>query len=133
MYSLLQERNQIKALSLQALLIGISSFSTEGFVEFLVKEKRIFPESFVLESIIFLTVWFGLDLFISSILRSKSLLQSFTNQTVAKHCLTTLAVAWIIAAVFFKFYSFILEFSAMLVLWFLLDFLSRKVSRKTLY
>jgi hypothetical protein len=131
MYSLLRERNQFKNLALQSLLIGTAGFTTEKIVEVLVEEKQIFPESFALESIIFLTIWFGLDLFASSILRSRSFLQSFTNQVVARHCLTSLAVSWIVAAVFFKFYSFVLELSMMLGLWLLLDFLSSKVGRKT--
>lgn len=131
MYSLLRERNQFKDLALQSLLLGFSGFITEKFVEILVEEKGILPESFALESIIFLTIWFGLDLFACSILRSRSLLQSFTNQVVARHCLTTLAISWIVAAVFFKFYSFVVELSMMLGLWLLLDFLSSKVGRKT--
>ena len=131
MYSLLRERNQFKELALQALMVGISGFTTEKFVESLVEEKNLFPESFALESIIFLTIWFGLDLFICSILKSKSFLQSFANQGVAKHCLITLSITWVIAALFFRFYSFILESSAMLGLWFLLDFLSNKVKWKT--
>jgi hypothetical protein len=131
MYSLLRERNQFKDLALQSLLLGISSFITEKFVEILVEEKEIFPESFVLESIIFLTIWFSLDLFVCTILKAKSFLQSFTNQGVARRCLTTLAISWIVAAVFFKFYSFVLELSMMLGLWILLDFLSSKVGRKT--
>ncbi len=130
MYSLLQERNQFKYLVLQVLLLGISGFVTEKFVEILVEEKHLFPESFALESIIFLTIWFGLDWAACSILGFKSFLQSFMDRRIAKRGLTTLAIAWLIAALLFRFYSFVVEFSAMLTLWLILDFLGSKVSRK---
>jgi hypothetical protein len=131
MYSLLRERNQFKNLALQSLLIGTAGFTTEKIVEVLVEEKQIFPESFALESIIFLAIWFGLDLFVCSILRSRSFLQSFTNQVVVRQCLASLAISWLIAAVFFRFYSFVLELSMMLGLWLLLDFVSSKIAGKS--
>lgn len=130
MYTLLQERNRIKDFAQQVFLLGIAGFTTEKFVEILVKEKSIFPESFALESIVFLTIWVGLDFFLCSILKSRSFLKSFTNQVVAGRCLTTLAIAWGFAAILFKFHSFVLEFSAMLGLWFLLDFLVSKMNRR---
>jgi len=130
MYTLLQERNRIKDLAQQGFLLGIAGFTTENFVEILIKEKSIFPESFALESIVFLTIWVGLDLFLCSILKSRSFLKSFTDQVVAGRGLTTLAIAWGFAAIFFKFHSFVLEFSAMLGLWFLLDFLASQVNRR---
>ncbi len=131
MYTLLQERNRIKDLGQQILLLGIAGFTTEKFVEILIKEKSIFPESFALESIVFLTIWFSLDLFLCSILKSRSFLKSFTNRVVAGRCLMTLAIAWGFAAIFFKFHSFVLEFSAMLGLWFFLDFLGSKANRRS--
>jgi hypothetical protein len=130
MYTLLQERNRIKDLTQQVFLLGIAGLTTEKLVEILIKEKNIFPESFALESIIFLTIWLGLDLFLCSIFKSRSFLKSFTNRVVAGRCLTTLAIAWGFAAIFFKFYSFVLEFSAMLGLWFLLDFLGSKANKR---
>ena len=130
MYSLLKERRQLQDLSLQALLIGISGFATEMFVETLVDSYHLFPESFALESLIFLTAWFSLDLLACSALRSHSFLQSLMNLKMAKRCLTTLAIAWITAIIFFKFHSFVLEFAAMLALWSLLDFGLGKLSRK---
>lgn len=131
MYTLLQERNRFKDLSQQIFLLGIAGFTTEKFVEILIEEKSIFPENFALESIVFLTIWFGLDLLFCSILKSRSFLKSFTNRVVARRCLMTLAIAWGFAAIFFKFYGFILEFSAMLGLWFLLDFLVSKVNGRS--
>lgn len=131
MYTLLQERNRIKDLTQQVFLLGIAGFTTEKFVEILIEEKSIFPESFALESIVFMTIWFGLDLFVCSILKSRSFLKSFTNRVVAGRCLTTLLIAWGFAAIFFKFHSFVLEFSAMMGLWFLLDFLGSKVNRRS--
>ncbi len=130
MYSLIQERNQPKYLVLQILLLGISGLITEKFVEILVEEKHLLPEGFALESIIFLTIWFGLDWCACSILKFRSFLQSFAHRTVPKQSLITLAIAWLIAALFFKFYSFLLEFSAMIVLWVMFDFLAGKIQRK---
>lgn len=133
MYSLLQQRHQFKYLALQMLLLGISSFATERFVDILVEEKHLFPESFALESIIFLIIWFGLDLCVSSVLKFRSFLQSLTNRTVvANRGLITLAIAWFITALFFQFYSFMLEFAAMLALWWVLDFLGSKIGRKAI-
>jgi hypothetical protein len=57
-------------------------------------------------------------------------LKSLTNRAVARRCITTLAIAWAVAAIFFKFYSFVIEFSTMLGVWFVLDFLVSKVSKK---
>ena len=130
MYTLLQERNRVKDLAQQGVLLVIAGFTTEIFVEILIKEKNIFPESFALESLVFLTIWVALDLLLCSILRSKSFLKSFTDLVVARRGLTTLAIAWGIAAIFFKFHSFLLEFSSMLALWFLLDFLVSQVDRR---
>ena len=131
MYTLLQERNRVKDLAQQGFLLVIAGFTTEIFVEILVKEKNIFPESFALESLVFLVIWLGLDLLLCSILKSRSFLKSFSDRVIARRGLTTLAIAWGFAAIFFKFHSFILEFSAMLGLWFLLDFLASRVSRRT--
>ena len=130
MYSILRDRNRFRDIFQQGLLLVISSFITEKIVEFLVKEKNILPESFALESIVFLTTWFGLDLFVCSVLKSSFLLKSLGNRAVAKRCLITLSIAWVTAALFFRFYSFTLELSAMLVLWFLLDFLIDRVRQK---
>jgi hypothetical protein len=129
MYSLLQERNQLKYLVLQLLLIGISGVITEKLVEILVEEKHLFPESFALESVVFLAIWFCLDWLVCSILRLRSFLQSFANRTISRQILITLAIAWLVASLFFRFYSFMLEFAAMLMLWWVLDFLSSRMSR----
>jgi hypothetical protein len=131
MYSILRERNQLKDIAQQLVLLAISGFVTEKIVEILVKERGIFPESFALESFVFLATWFGLDLFACSILRSNSFLKSLNNRVVAKRCLITLVIAWITAILFFRFYSFTLELSAMLVLWFLLDFLLERIRQNT--
>lgn len=128
MYSLLQERNRIRDLAQQVCLLGIAGFTTEKIIDILITEKNIFPESFALESLVFLTIWVGLDLFLCSIVQSRSFLKSFMNQVVAGRCLTSLAIAWGLAAIFFKFHSFLLECSAMLGLWFLLDSLASQVS-----
>jgi hypothetical protein len=130
MYSLLRERIDFKNCTLQSLLLGSSVLLTEAFVRILVEERRIFPESFALESILFLAIWFGLDFFTCSILGSKSILQSFTNQAIAGRCLTTLAISWTLAIVFFRVYSFAFELLMMLGLWLLLDYFSNKAGRK---
>ena len=94
MYSLLQERNRMKDLVQQFFLLGIAGFTTEKFAEIFIQEKSLFPESYALESAVFLTIWVGLDVFLCSILRSRSFLKSFANQVVAGSSLTTLAIAW---------------------------------------
>ncbi len=128
MYSLLQERNRMRDLAQQVCLLGIAGFTTEKTVEVLITEKNVFPESFALESVVFLTIWVGLDLFLCSVLHSRSFLKSFMDQVVARRCLTALAIAWGFSAIFFKFHSFLLEFSAMLGLWFLLDSFASQLS-----
>lgn len=131
MYTLLQERRRLKDLLLQFLLLGLAFFITEKFVDYLVEEKQLFPESFTLESAIFLTNWFVLDLVVCSILRYQSCLQSLFSQGIAKISLPSLAVAWVVAEVFFKFHSFALELLSMLGLWFLLDFAANRLIRKS--
>lgn len=131
MYTLLRERRQLKDLLLQVLFVGLAFFITERFVDYLVEEKRLFPESFTLESAIFLTSWFGLDLIVCSILKYRSCLQSLFSQGIAKISLPSLAVSWVVAEVFFKFHSFLLECLSMLGLWVLLDFIANKLVRKS--
>lgn len=130
MYTLLRERRQSKDLLLQVLFLGLAFFITEKFVDYLVEEKRLFPESFTLESAIFLTMWLGLDLVVCSILKYRSCLKSLLSQGIAKISLPSLAVSWVIAEMFFKFHSFVIECLSMLGLWFLLDLTASKLARK---
>ena len=131
MYTLVQERRQLKDLLLQILFMGLAFLITEKFVDYLVEEKQLFSESFTLESIIFLTTWFSLDLVICSILKHRSCLQSLFSVGIAKISLPSLAVSWVVAEILFKFYSFGLELLSMLGLWFVLDFAVNKVVRKS--
>ena len=131
MYTLIQERQHLKKeLFLQVLFLTMAFLLTEKFVDYLVEEKRIFPESFTLESIIFMGSWFGLDLIVCSIFRLRSILQSLARKRIAQVALPSLGLSWIIAEVYFKFYNFGLEFVSMLGLWFVLDFVSNKLIGK---
>lgn len=130
MYTLIQEHRQSKWVLLQFLFLGSAFLITEKFVEYLVDEKQLFPESFILESSIFLTIWLSLDTIFCAISRDKSCLKSLFNKTIAKFSLISLALSLLIAEIFFKFHSFLLEYSSMLVLWFLLDFLISKLTNK---
>lgn len=131
MYTLLRDRHQLKDLLLQVLFLGLAFFITEKFVDYLVEEKQFFPESFTLESAIFLASWFALDLIVSSVLKYRSCLQSLFSLEIAKISLPSLTISWVVAEIFFKFHSFTLELLSMLGLWFVLDFAANKVVRKS--
>lgn len=128
MYTLVHERWHLKKeLLLQVLFLAVAFLLTERFVDYLVEERRIFPESFTLESLVFMGSWFTLDLVVCSIFRLKSIPRSFAQKRIAQVTLPSLGVSWVVAESYFKFYSFGLECISMLGLWFVLDFVSNKL------
>lgn len=131
MYTLLRERHQTKDLFLQVFLLVTAFFSTKVFVEYLVERLHLFPESFTLESLVFVGIWLGLDFIACSVIRNRSILRSFVRQGIAQVSLSSFLVSLVIAELFFKFYNFGLELLAMLAVWSVLDFASQKLIRKS--
>ncbi len=132
MYTLMIERRQPLAFILQLFLLGLSFPITEKCVEYLVDERQLLPESFLIESALFLGIWLCLDAVSSIVLKMKSCFNYLLNNPLKRNSFVTLLLAWGFASLFFQFHSFILECCAMLVLWFALDFCSRSlpVTRK---
>ncbi|BAZ22857.1 hypothetical protein NIES4073_37450 [Kalymmatonema gypsitolerans NIES-4073] len=131
MYTLLRERHRAKDLFLQVFLLVVAFFSTEVFVENLVERLHLFPESFTLESLIFVGIWLVLDFIACSVIGNRSILGSFFRQGIAQVSLSSFLVSLVIAELFFKFYNFGLELLAMLGVWSVLDFASQKLIRKS--
>ena len=120
MYTISQELSGQKQLLLRLPSLIIAYFATQFFVELIV-ERGLAPENFLLECLVFLTLWFVLDGLFSQVFRDQTIVQTLLQRKVVLRQVIIFAAALTVATLFFNWHSFPLELLGFLLLWGVLD------------